>query len=151
MERLVRNEMNTLKRFAASFSEFLFVKDDLANRLKTIQNGERRLDEIIEKTNSLFTDILKTVPENQRKQLINTLSDYRFELIPKLHPGSTNVIMTKDQAKELVDLAQEKCKTCIEYSDNAQNCSVYKMLEKTALPDHYDTIICPYSLAEWAD
>jgi len=151
MERLVRNEMNTLKRFAAAFSEFLFAKDELTNRLKTIQDGEQRLDEIIEKTDSLFAEILETAPENQIKQLKNTLSDYRFELIPKLHPGSTNIIMTKDQAKELVNLAQEKCKTCIEYANDAQNCSIYKLLEKTALPDHYDTIICPYSLAEWAD
>ncbi len=149
--RFVRAEMDVMKRFAAFISELLYIKDDLQKRLDMVEDGKQRLDSIIDDTAKLVKDLLNTTVDNQRKHFANCLSDYRIDLTPKLKPGSTNLLMTRAQAKALVDLAQEKCKTCVDTPEEAEKCPVFKVLEITALPDNYDSMLCPYSRAEWAD
>ena len=142
--------MEMMKRLAAFLSELLFLKDDM-KRLNDIEDGNNRLEKIIDETARLTKDLLNTAPDNQRKQFSRSISDYKIELVPRLTPNSQNILMTKTQAKALVDLAQEKCKSCVESSESAKKCPIYKMMEITALPDRYDTMLCPFSLAEWAD
>ena len=149
--RFVRAEMDIMRRFAAFISELLYVKDDLQRRLEMVENGKQRLDTIIDDSAKLVKDLLDTASYNQKKQFANSINDYKIDLTPKLKPGSTSVLMTRDQAKALVNLAQEKCKTCVDTPEEAKKCPVFKVLEVTALPDTYDSMLCPYSRAEWAD
>ena len=150
-QRFVRAEMDLMKRFAAFISELLYIKDDLQKRLDLIDDGENRIEKLLDDSAKLVKDLLETAPENQKKQFRNSINDYKIELVPKLTPGSSNVLLTKEQAKALVDLAQERCKSCVDGPDEALKCPVYRILEVTALPDSYESILCPYSLAEWAD
>ena len=149
--RYVRAEMDVLRRFAAFLSELLFVRDDLNKKLDIVQDGHQRLEQLIQDSGNLVKDLLELTSENQRSQFRNSLGDYKIELVPKLTPNSTNILMTKEQVKALVDLAQEKCKSCVESPEDAKKCPVYRILETTALPDKFDSMLCPYSIAEWAD
>lgn len=149
--RLVNVESNAIKRYGAFFSELLYMKKELSRRLDMVENGKDRLEELIQKTSSLFEDMLETVPENQKRNIRNTFMDYKVSLVPVLSQASTNVIMTKDNAKTIVDYAQEKCKSCVEDDVTCRTCGLYKALEGTVIPDMYETNLCPYSLAEWAD
>ena len=148
--RFVRAEMDMMKRLAAFLSELLFLQDDM-KRLDDITDDRDRVKTIIDNTASLAKDLLDTAPDNQRRHFATTLNDYKIELVPKLKPGSQNVLLSKEQAKELVEFAQEKCKMCIEDSESAKKCPLAKLLETTALPDRYDSMLCPFSLAKWAD
>ena len=150
-QRFVRAEMDIMKRFAAFISELLYVKDDMQNRLEMVDNGKDRLEKLLDDSASLVKDLLETAPDNQKRQFRNSISDYKIELVPKLKPDSSNILFTKEQAKTLVDFAQERCKMCVDSAEEAKNCPVYKVLEITALPDRYDSMLCPYSLATWAD
>ena len=150
-ERFVDIEFSVLKRLAAFISDLLYAKDDLNKRLLMIENGQERLNKLIDDTAVLVKELIATGTENQKRQLYNTIKDYKVEMIPKLANGSSNIVMTKIQAKQLIELAQEKCKNCVENSKSAQSCALYQFLEVTAVPDSYDSLLCPFSQATWAD
>lgn len=150
-KRFVNTEFTLLKRLAAFISDLLYAKEDLENRLALIPDGQNRMDNILDSVSDLLKDILSTGPENQKKQLYNVMKDYKVELMPRLSSGSKNIIMTKSQAKQLIDVAQEKCKSCVEDCNSAKKCALYQLLEITAIPDSYDTLLCPYSRAVWRD
>lgn len=150
-QRFVNKEFTMLKRLTAFISELLYMKEDLDERMQIIPDGQKRLDNVLSEVSDLVKELIETGPDSQKKQLYNFIKDSRVELIPKLSPGSTNILMSKAQAKQLVDIAQEKCKSCVEDPRSAKNCVLYKVLEVTALPDTYNTLLCPYSRAKWED
>lgn len=140
-----------MKRLTAFISDLLYAKEDLTERLQLVSDGQQRLDNILDDVSSLVKELIDTGPNNQKNQLRNTIKDMKVELVPKFSPGPSNIVMTKEQAKRLIEIAQEKCKTCVEDPDSAQKCPIYQILETTALLDSYNSLICPYSKAEWAD
>lgn len=150
-KRFVNKEFSLLKRLTAFISDLLYAKEDLWERLELVPDGQKRMDSLLNSVSDLIKDLIATGPENQKRQLGNTIKDYKIELMPKLSKGSTNILMTKTQAKQLIELAQEKCKTCVEDPRSAQKCALYQLLEVTVLPDSYDSLLCPYSKATWAD
>jgi hypothetical protein len=150
-KRFVNKEFSALKRLTAFISDLLYAKEDLNERLDEIADGQKRIDEALDLTTQIVKDILATGPESQKKQLYNTIKDYKIELIPLLSSGSSNIIMSKTHVKNLIDIAKEKCSTCVENPQNAKRCALYKILEVTALPDSYETLLCPYSTATWAE
>lgn len=150
-KRFVNKEFSLLKRLTAFISDLLYAKDDLQKRLELIPDGNKRMDKVLDDVSELIKDLLSTGPDNQKKTLLNTVSDYKLEFVPRLSPGSSNIVITKAQAKKLIDIAQEKCTNCVEDYKKAQSCALYQLLEVTALPDSYDTMLCPYSQAEWKD
>ena len=150
-KRFVNKEFSLLKRLAAFISDLLYAQEDLDSRLALIPDGRQRMNKVLDDTSKFVQDILATGPDAQKRQLSNTIKDYKVELMPKLAPGSPNIVMTKEQAKQLVDIAQEKCKSCVEDPAKAQKCALYQVLSITALPDTYDSLLCPYSRATWAD
>ena len=150
-ERFVNKEFSLLKRLTAFISDLMYTKEDLAERLDIIPDGRQRLDEAINDVSEIVKELISTGPEAQKKQLYSTIKDYKVELVPKFTPSPANIIMTKKQAKKLIDIAQEKCKACVEDPDSALKCPIYQVLETTAPLDSYDSLICPYSIAEWAD
>lgn len=150
-KRFVSSEWNKIIAYASYLSELSYMRDDMQSRLSMVENGPDRLNKLIEDAGSLLRDILDTGTENQKRKLRNTFHDFKMVLTPMMSPGTTNVLMTKDQAKELVDLAQEKCKNCIEDAEAAEKCPVFKVMEVTTPLNRYDSMICPFSLAQWSD
>lgn len=148
-KRLVRSEMDLLKRLGAVCSELIYVQEDMKDRLKMIDNGEERVQQAIEITGQLLHDLIRTGTEEQVRVYSNIVSDLKLELVPMLKQGSTNVIFTKDQAEKLTQMAQARCRECVLTDDEAKNCELYKVLEGHAVVDKYDTALCPFGLAEW--
>ena len=145
------SEWNKILAYAAYLSELCYIRDEMQDRLQMVENGSERLNDVINNAGSLLRDVLDTGTEAQKKKLRNTFHDYKMVLTPMLSNGSTNVLMTRDQAKALVDLAQERCASCIEDAEAAQQCPVYKLLEITTPLNRYDSMSCPFSLAAWSD
>jgi len=151
-ERLVRNEMTAVRMLLAALSTTLYAQKDLADRLECVPDGNRRMRLAVGGLRAVCDDLIGTISINQCKQIKGTMNDFEMRLLPKLTPGSTNIIMTKEQGKELLDCARWKCHDCIEDGEGCRECQLYKILEATTPMDDYgDGMICPYSLAEWRD
>ena len=99
-----------------------------------------------------MNDLIGTISRSQCRQIYGTMRDFEMRLLPKLTPGSTNILMTKDQGKELLDCARWKCHACVEDGEEARKCKLYQLLEATTPMDNYgDGMLCPYALAEWEE
>ena len=147
-ERLTRSELNATYRLAACLSELNYTKDDCKNVLERIESADQ-LNTVIENMSDILRKIVMAAPDNQQRQIRNLINDYKVEIVPRLKPSNPNVLMTKEQAKNLIELAQERCHGCVESGKNIEKCALFKLLE-TLLPlDSYDTFVCPYALAEW--
>jgi hypothetical protein len=133
--------------YAATIFEDL--KKDLADRLEMVEDGKERLMELSEKTDRLLQDVRLTIPENQRMNLQNTASDFEIRLSPKLTPYKTNIIMQKDEFKELVDIARTKCRECTEDDESCEACELFQLLTVLLPLEEYDGMLCPYNLGEW--
>lgn len=148
--RLRRNEKMAMLHlmYAATILEDLMA--DIPDRLDMIPEGRDRLEAISAATNGLLDEIRVTVPENQRFGIQNTADDYEMRLAPKATPGPTNVLMTRDEFRELVDAARVKCKECILDDEECENCELYRLLTSVLPMDSYHSLnLCPYNLGEW--
>ena len=151
-ERLRRNEMNAVRMLLALLSTMSYAKDDLRGRLECVPNGNRRFRMAYGQLKAVCDDLIGTISTSQAKQIYGTMKDFEMRLVPKLTPGSTNIIMTKEEGKDLLDCARWRCQACTEDSESCRSCRLYKILEATTpLDDYGATLICPYSLAEWED
>ena len=149
-ERLKRNEMNGLRMLLAHLSTAAYVQDDLKDRLECIPDGTRRLRMAVGGLRAVCDDVIGTVSKAQAKQIYGTMRDYELRLVPKLTPASVNIMLTKEQGIELMDMAREKCHGCVEDGESCRECRLYKIFEATTPMDDYgDGLLCPYSLAEW--
>lgn len=150
-KRLVSSEFVQVKRFASFLSELNYLYDELKSHWSLVENGEERVKKLIDESLQLFEDLLDTVPKNQIKSLRNAVEDYRVAFVPKTMPASQSVVMDKEQIKSLIDLAQEQCKTCVKTPEEAECCPVFQQCVGVVPPSGYDSLICPYSRAEWED
>ncbi len=151
-ERLRRTEMNGLRLLLAHLSTAAYVQDDLTERLKCIPDGNRRLKMAVGGLRAVCDDVIGTITKAQARQIYGTMKDYELRLVPKLTPSSVNIILTKEQGMDLMDIAKEKCPGCVETSETCRGCRLYKIFEATTpLDDYGDGLICPYSLAEWEE
>lgn len=150
-KRLVNSEFLELKRFASFVSELNFLYEELKTHWEMIDNGEERVKKCIDDSLQLFDELLETVPQNQVKSLKNAIEDYRVAFVPKTAPLNQRIVMDKEQIKDLVDLAQEQCKFCIKSSEEAESCPVFQHCVGVVPPTSYESITCPYSLAEWME
>ena len=151
-ERLKRSEMQAVRMCLAVVSVAAYAKDDLKDRLDCVPDGNRRMRLAVGLLKAVVDDLIGTVSKQQARQLYGTMKDYNMCLLPKLTPGSTNIIMTKDQGKDLLDCARWKCSDCVEDGEGCRECRLYKLLEATTPLDDYGSgLICPYSLAVWEE
>lgn len=150
-KRLVSSEFNQIKRFAVFVSELNYFYDELKSHWAMIENGEQRIKTCLDESMKLFEDVLDTVPPTQVKALNSAMHDYRVIFVPKISPNGQNVVMSKDTAKQLVDMAHEQCRCCVKTPEEAEDCPVFNFSVGLVPPDTYDTLICPYSQAEWKD
>ena len=136
----------------AALSTAAYAQEDLQKRLECVPYGNQRLKLAVGGLRAVCDDVIGTITRSQCKQIYGTMKDFEMRLLPKLTPGSTNIIMTKEQGKDLLDCARWKCHDCIEDGESCRKCQLYKLLEATTPMDDYgDGMICPYSLAEWGD
>ena len=151
-ERLNRTEMQAVRMMLAALSVAAYAEDDLKKRLECVPAGNRRMKMAVGGLRSVVNDLIGTISRNQCKQIYGTMRDFEMRLLPKLTPWSTNIIMTKDQGKELLDCARWQCHDCVKDGEEARKCKLYQLLEATTPMDDYGNgMLCPYALAEWRD
>ena len=149
-ERLVRSEMTSVRMLLAMLSVAEYAKEDLKAPLDRVPHGNRQLRMACGLMRSVVNKMIDTISTSQCKQLYGTMKDFEMRLLPKLTPGSTNMIMTKEEGMELMDIARWKCHSCAEDGESCRSCRLYKILEATTPMDSYgDGLMCPYALAEW--
>ncbi len=149
-KRLIRSELELVRRFAAFLSELLYIRDDMKPRISMLENGPERLEKILDDSSVLIKEILATAPEKQRQQIARSLQDYKIQLVPLFTPGDDRVVMKRDQAEELVNMAQERCRDCVMTHSEAESCKLYQWLIANVPTDQEGSeFICPYSLASW--
>jgi len=150
-ERLRRPEMMAFRMLLALLSTSSYAKEDLEQRLECIPNGVKRFRLAHAQLSAICNDLIGTISAAQARQIYGTMKDFEIRLVPKLTPGSTNVIFTKDECKELMDVAREKCHACAEDGESCRECRLYKLMTAMVPLDDYNTLICPYSMTDWED
>ena len=149
-ERLKRSEMDAVRMLLAVLSAAAYAKEDLFDRLECVPYGNQRMRLALGGLRAVCDDVVGTISKSQCKQIYGTMKDFRIELRPRLMPGSTNVVMTKEQGKELLDLARWQCHDCVKDGEECRQCRLYKIMEATTpLNDYGDGLVCPYALADW--
>ena len=128
------------------------LRSQLKSRIAMVEGATEEMDELSERIDKVLHDVRLTVPIEQRAHLQNTAMDYEMRLTPKLTPGSTNVIMQKEEFRELVDCARAQCKECAKDGTECETCKLYKLLTVILpLEDYSDSFLCPYVLKEWGN
>ena len=151
-ERLKRSEMACCRYIMVLASDLHYAKDDIGERLSCVPSGKERLNMIVGGIDSLFTDLLGTITEGQRKQLLNQAKDLDMKAVPKMSVGNNKVMVYLDDIKELVECARERCKICANTDEEARKCRLYKWLETNIpLDDYGDGLLCPYATEDWGD
>ena len=151
-ERLTRKEFNALTTLMAHLSSTAFAEEDLARRLECIPRGKQRLKMAIGGLRWVCEDLIGTVSKTQCKQIYGVMKDYDVRIVPKLTPGSQNIILQKDIGVDLIDAARLKCAGCVEDGESCRRCKLYKVLEATTPLDDYGSgVICPYSRIDWEE
>lgn len=150
--RLTRTEKAAMILLAHAATSLDDLQKDFADRLKMIDGGAERLAETSRGTDALLNDLRMTVPENQRMSLQNTGMDYEMRLMPKLSPMTTNVIMTKEEFRTLVDCARSKCTDCTLDDNECESCKLFQLLTSVMPMDEYHhDMLCSYNLAVWGN
>lgn len=151
-ERLTRTEKMAMLSLAHAATILDDLQAELGDRLKMIDRGGARIRCASEMTDGVLQDLRLTIPMNQRKHLQNTAMDYECRIVPKATPGTTNVIMEKEEFRELVDNARVKCRDCTEDDEQCASCSLYRVLTSVLpLDSYHHGLLCPYNLGEWAE
>ena len=147
---LKRNEKTALTFLTNTVRALTDGKNVLAGRLSRIEDGQEMIDRLVADSHELLERVRETIPERQRLNLVRTANDYEIRLVPKYTPGTNNVVVQKDDFRQLVDAAQIKCRECIDDCNECRKCKLFKLLTVILPMDTYDgTLLCPYNLAEW--
>ena len=148
--RMTRNELTAVRELMGALFYIDSAKVELGKRLKEIDRGMERMIEARDALDALAADIVGTMTSAQCKQIRNTTKDMRMQIVPKLTPGSTNVILQDSQLKDLVTCAQEKCRVCTAMDEDARQCELYRVLEAVVpLDDYGNGLSCPYDRTEF--
>ena len=147
---MTRNEKASLQYMAHAVSALVEAKEDLKTRLGMIENGGERMAKLADEAINMLTELRMTVPEKQRISMVNTTKDYEIRLVPKFTPSTHNVVVQKEDFRELVDAAQVKCRDCTLDNEECRQCKLYKLLVTVLPMDSYEgTFLCPYNMAIW--
>ena len=150
--RLTREEKLAMLWLANADATLEEVQTSMADRLTMLPDGPERMKKLAQEADDLLAEIRLTIPINQRMNLENTRNDFEVRLTPKMTPMVTNVIMTKDEFKQLIDVAREKCHDCTEDDVSCEKCRLFTLLTSILpLDDYHDRLLCPYNLGEWGN
>ncbi len=150
--RLNRGEYEAVRCLLGAVNYAAHANDDLQKRLMIIPGGQQRMADALQDLRDIADDVIGTVPVGQCRQIRNTMTDMEIRMTPKLAPMSRNVVLEKDVAKALIDIAMERCHGCVEGPEDGRKCALYKVLESFLPLESYDNgMLCPYSVSEWKD
>lgn len=131
-------------------SSMMDSRDDLKDRCSKIEGGTEMMEQMVEVSERMLTELRKTIPENQRVSLNNIAKDMEMRMVPKATPSKTSVIMQKEELKALVDAAQVQCRECVLDGDECGTCELYKVLTSVLPLDRQgNNMLCPYNMAVW--
>lgn len=151
-ERLRRTEKEAMMYIMNTTSQLAYAKDDLKQRLGMIPDGAEQLQTILDRISSLLDDLLYTIPVNQCVSLKNATSDYQVRVVPKAMPATESIVISKANAKVLIDSAQEgKCISCVLDGKECRTCELEQVLEWITPMTAYSDTLCPYNLAGWEE
>ena len=151
-EMLNRGEYEAVRCLLGAVNYAAHARDGLRDRIDAVTNGKTRLDVLVDGIRYLTDELIRTVPEGQCRQLKNTMQDMEIRMVPKLSGMTQNVILEKDIAKGLIDAAMDRCHGCVEDSVQCRKCHLYQLLESFLPLESYENgLLCPYSVAEWAE
>ena len=151
-ERLRRAEKEAMMYIMNTTSQLAYAKDDLKERLCIVTDGAERLETVLDGISSLLNDLLYTIPVNQCVSLKNATSDYQVRVVPKSMPMTESIVITKANAKVLIDSAQEgKCISCVLDGKECRKCELKQVLEWVTPLTAYSETLCPYNLAGWEE
>ena len=150
--RLTRSEKMSMILLSYAATVLSDLRSELSDRLEIVENGSERMKELAVKSEELLNEIRRTVPMNQRMQLHNTASDFEMRLTPKATPTTTNVVMQKEEFRELVDYARATCKECTLDDNECEGCGLFQLLTVVLPMDEYHgQLLCPYNLGKWGN
>ena len=150
--RLTRSEKMSMILLSYAATVLSDLRSELSDRLEIVENGSERMKELAVKSEELLNEIRRTVPMNQRMQLHNTASDFEMRLTPKATPTTTNVVMQKEEFRELVDYARATCKECTLDDNECERCGLFQLLTVVLPMDEYHgQLLCPYNLGKWGN
>ena len=148
--RLRRSEKMSMIHLMYAVTILEDLQTEIAERIRMVRQGEDRLHILTSGADEFLNDLRVTIPEDQRIAMQNIAEDYEIRLAPKASPGETNVIMTRDEFKSLVDFARTKCIDCIDDDEECEKCPLYRLLTSVVpLDEYHSTNLCPYNLGEW--
>lgn len=150
-ERLTRTETQAVTMLLTSMSNLRYAREDLKKRLECVPSGKARMNMVIGQFESLIRDVCGTVTDKQRKHLQNICKDMEVRLMPKMMNRKVSVVLTVDEAKELIDAAQAKCTYCFKDYEESRECKLCKLLECAVPLEDYSSLSCPYSGAKWEE
>jgi len=149
MTRTEKMAMIVLAYVATVFDE---MREELGERLTTVEEGTEKIEILAKISDELLHDLRATIPIEQRINLQNTAKDHEMRLVPKMTPTTTNVIMGKEEFRELVDHARAECRECTKDEKECGECSLFKLLTSVLPLDDYENgMLCPYNLGEWGN
>ena len=143
--------MQAVQMALAGISALAYAQDDLKRRLECIPSGNQRMKMTVGGVKSVMNDLIGTITQKQALHIYHVMKDMDMRLVPKLTPGSGNFIMSKEEGKELMDCARERCHGCVEDNESCRKCRLYKLMTALVPLEKYEGLICPYSLAEWEE
>lgn len=150
-ERMNRGEYEAMRGLLGAVSYIAHADQNLVKRLERVPYGKQRMRMLLGGAKALSDDLVGTMPQGQCRQLQNTMQDMEIRMVPKMAAMSRNVVFDKDLAKELIDIAQEKCRGCVEDAESCMECGLYKVLESILPLNDFSGMLCPFSLSEWEE
>ena len=149
MTRTEKMSMIVLAYVATVFDE---MREELRERLTMVEEGTEKIEILAKISDELLHDLRATIPIEQRINLENTAKDHEMRLVPKMTPSVTNVIMTKEEFRELVDHGRTECRDCTKDDKECGACGLFKILTSVLPLDDYDNgLLCPYNMGEWGN
>lgn len=148
-EPMTRQEMQTMQWFMLALSTLMGMKERFRDRLDQVPNGRARLNMAAGQLRSLYEDLKGTINFKQWKHLNTTAVDNEARLVPKFTPMKLNIVYSKEDATELVDAAQAKCRECVNSNEESRECRLRKLMEVVIPLEKYDGMLCPYSRVKW--
>lgn len=146
-ERMTRSEFMGVRALLGAVHYVATAEGDLKKRLDCLPSGKQRMAMLRGAVQALAEDLTGTMTRAQALQMARTMADMEMQMVPKLTPGSRNVIMRVEQIKTLVQCAKEKCNLCTAMDQDARRCELYKVLEAIVpLDDYGNGMTCPYYL-----
>jgi len=147
---ITRQEKMSILFLMNTVSAMMDSREELKDRVSRIEGGQELMDEMVDSSEQLLTEIRKTIPTSQRVSLNNISKDMEMRMVPKMTPSKTTVLVQKEDFRQLVDAAQVKCRECTDDSVQCRQCGLFKLLQSVVPLEKYDgTFLCPYNMAGW--